>query len=194
MEKYQQIDIEISTCDKEIERHTEERKVLVAKRAEMVDEDRALELPALIAKIQGLGFSAFDLGLSKKNKSVPSGSKIKKYRHPETGTEWSGRGNTPACFKGKDKGQFLNPAWSPVPKSNLNATANTEPMIQPAANSDAAPVTKTSLELVAALAAPLPTDATSNVVEGPTANPASSVISNWPAIPSSAAESHAEVA
>lgn len=70
------------------------------------------------ALIDAFGLTAAELQLakaksvSKKSTTTTSGLGPKKFRHPETGAEWSGRGKAPAWIKNNDKTLFVNPAWS----------------------------------------------------------------------------------
>lgn len=151
MEDYQQLDIEIANCDAEIERNKNEREIFIAKRAEMLERNREVAIPALIAQIKALGLDASHFGLAtpkKKATSTAAKTGPKKYRNPITGDEWSGRGNQPTWVKGQDKKLFLNPAWSATSDADLSATTTTL-MVNPAG-------TNTVVELTAAPASNLP--------------------------------------
>ena len=60
--------------------------------------------------ISAYGITARDLGLDKapKGKTGPKvGNKIAaKYRDPQSGATWSGRGKTPKWINGADRGQY----------------------------------------------------------------------------------------
>jgi DNA-binding protein H-NS len=66
--------------------------------------------------------------MTKKAAATAPADRIKKFRHPETGAEWSGQGMEPGWIKGQDKQQFVNPAWSA--KKNKNRSASIEPDVR----------------------------------------------------------------
>ena len=54
------------------------------------------------------GISVSDLGLSSPKNSVKIRAAVEaKYRHPESGVTWSGRGKPPKWIAGKDRSLFL---------------------------------------------------------------------------------------
>ncbi len=74
-----------------------------AERARRSEKATALEqIRALIAEYE---LSAADLGLetASKRSGTPAPAK---YRDPETGATWSGRGRVPKWLEGKDRTQF----------------------------------------------------------------------------------------
>jgi DNA-binding protein H-NS len=124
----QELKIAISQCDKEIELNKSNRAILVKQETEMLERDRASELPALLAKIEELGLNASDLGLLKpkknKNSLTPTDGN-KKYRNPVTGEEWSGRGGRPNWIRDKNKALFLNPKWAGTSETaNVNTSVS----------------------------------------------------------------------
>jgi DNA-binding protein H-NS len=83
------------------------------------------------ALIDSFGFTAAELTLlkvksvSQKPRTTTPRIGPKKYRHPETGAEWSGQGMAPAWIKNSDKNSFLNPAWTAM-KSRESAKLHPE--------------------------------------------------------------------
>lgn len=85
----------------------------IAKLQTLAEQARQVELVEARRKIQqlmqlhGLNNSDF-AGKSKKTKtSTEKGTVQAKYRDPETGATWSGRGRAPLWLKGREKGDFL---------------------------------------------------------------------------------------
>ena len=158
MENRQQLDIAISNYEKEIERNKKEREICIAKRTEMLGRDRALELPALIAKIKELGLNASDLDLlppKKKKMPAPATAGAKKFRDPVTGQEWSGRGGQPLWIRGKNKELFLNPKWSGTSEAaNVTTSASDSNSVEPVINPNDGCVTNSPIE-----------ETTNNVIE-----------------------------
>ncbi|UVS88311.1 H-NS histone family protein (plasmid) [Burkholderia glumae] len=88
---------------------------------EMLEEQAALQAairaaqaaqrqPA-IAEIKALmekhGITVADLNSRSRTSSRPSGSKVPaKYRNPDNGATWTGRGKPPAWIRGKDRSAF----------------------------------------------------------------------------------------
>ncbi|WP_373888889.1 H-NS family nucleoid-associated regulatory protein [Massilia sp. ST3] len=68
------------------------------------------ELAEAVAKVIALGGSA-STSLSLEQKKTARKIRHRKYRDPETGTEWSGQGTMPSWIEDGRKEQFLNPAW-----------------------------------------------------------------------------------
>ena len=59
-------------------------------------------------KMSDYGITIDDLSPSKKPRKLnPSGSVKPKYRNPETGDTWTGRGKPPRWIAGKDREQYL---------------------------------------------------------------------------------------
>ncbi len=90
------------------------QKVLLEKQ---IEETRAAEIAEAVAQIRSI-MSAYDLSqadiFAKARKSNAGSSTVAKlskvaakYRDPESGKEWSGRGITPKWLQGKDKTQYL---------------------------------------------------------------------------------------
>jgi DNA-binding protein H-NS len=77
---------------------------LQAQAARVKAEEKAQAIEAARAMIDSYGITARDLGLDKmvKAKSGPkSGNKVSpKYRDPQSGATWSGRGKTPKWING----------------------------------------------------------------------------------------------
>jgi DNA-binding protein H-NS len=65
------------------------------------------------------GFTRTDLTLAKTTSASkkPATAGPKKYRHPGTGAEWSGKGMAPEWIISLDKAQFVNPVWSAKKKN-----------------------------------------------------------------------------
>lgn len=90
---------------------------LLAQKAALEDkiaEARKSELEAALATIRSLvdtfGLTARDIFASKNAASPKKASKTTvsaKYRDPDTGSTWSGRGLPPRWMAGKDKSAFL---------------------------------------------------------------------------------------
>lgn len=74
------------------------------------EEARSNELSQVITQIKQLmedyGITVDDLSSARK-KSVKKAVGTAKYRDPETGQEWTGRGRMPNWLAGKNKDQFL---------------------------------------------------------------------------------------
>ncbi len=59
-------------------------------------------------KMSDYGITVDDLSPSRKTrKSGPTGTVKPKYRNPETGDTWTGRGKPPRWIAGKDRQQYL---------------------------------------------------------------------------------------
>jgi DNA-binding protein H-NS len=91
----------------EIQSKIEELKA----QAEIVKrEEKQQAIDMARAMIQSFGITAKDLGLDKshKAKSGPKpGNKVSpKYRDPQSGATWSGRGKTPRWINGADRSQY----------------------------------------------------------------------------------------
>jgi DNA-binding protein H-NS len=91
----------------EIQSKIEELKA----QAEMVKrEEKQQAIDMARAMIQSFGITAKDLGLDKapKSKTGPKpGNKVAaKYRDPQSGATWSGRGKTPKWINGADRSQY----------------------------------------------------------------------------------------
>jgi len=95
------------------------KELLAQKEAleKQIIETRALEVADAIAKVKAM-ISEYELtqddifGKVRKSKNdltkaTKSGKVLPKYRDPETGSEWSGRGMTPKWLQGKDKSLYL---------------------------------------------------------------------------------------
>lgn len=82
----------------------EARKQLTAK----IEEARANERAQAVTTIKQL-MADFNVSLEElagKPQSRRNGPQAPKYRNPETGSTWSGRGKAPAWIAGKDRTQF----------------------------------------------------------------------------------------
>jgi DNA-binding protein H-NS len=91
----------------EIQSKIEELKA----QAEIVKrEEKQQAIDMARAMIQSFGITAKDLGLDKapKVKTGPKpGNKVAaKYRDPQSGATWSGRGKTPKWINGADRSQY----------------------------------------------------------------------------------------
>ena len=91
----------------EIQSKIEELKA----QAEMVKrEEKQQAIDMARAMIQSFGITAKDLGLDKapKSKTGPKpGNKVAaKYRDPQSGATWSGRGKTPRWINGADRSAY----------------------------------------------------------------------------------------
>jgi DNA-binding protein H-NS len=97
MSKLQELIAEKARLESEIS------ALMAAGRRDAVEQVRALiKEHALTAEEIGLGAS------SGSTRSAPARSKVApKYRDPETGAVWSGRGVAPKWISGKDRAQFL---------------------------------------------------------------------------------------
>lgn len=86
-----------------------ELKVLQAEIEEKIKVARAAERPAALAQAKALvqEFALTEAEMfgrataTREHKPVPA-----KYRNPETGVTWSGRGKPPTWIAGKDRSQF----------------------------------------------------------------------------------------
>ncbi|WP_309477071.1 H-NS histone family protein [Trinickia acidisoli] len=87
-------------------------KELLARKQELdaeIEEARRVEAEAALASVRetiaAFGFTPDDLfGTRRKSRSVPIAAP--RFRHPETGETWGGRGPRPRWLKGKDPEQF----------------------------------------------------------------------------------------
>jgi DNA-binding protein H-NS len=83
---------------------------LQAQAARVKEEEKEQAIAMARTMISAYGITARDLGLDKtvKAKSGPKvGNKIAaKYRDPQSGATWSGRGKTPRWINGADRSQY----------------------------------------------------------------------------------------
>jgi DNA-binding protein H-NS len=83
---------------------------LQAQAARVKEEEKEQAIGMARTMISAYGITAKDLGLDKmvKAKSGPKvGNKIAaKYRDPQSGATWSGRGKTPRWINGADRSQY----------------------------------------------------------------------------------------
>jgi len=83
---------------------------LQAQAAKVKEEEKQQAIDMARTMISAYGITAKDLGLDKmvKAKSGPKvGNKIAaKYRDPQSGATWSGRGKTPRWINGADRSQY----------------------------------------------------------------------------------------
>lgn len=91
-------------------------KELLAQREKLekqIEETKAKEFATVVSeikqKIADYGITAADLGMAriKRTKSYQSMNVMPKYRDPQTGATWSGRGKPPTWIAGKDRKQYL---------------------------------------------------------------------------------------
>ncbi|OHU97804.1 hypothetical protein BLA34_22020 [Ralstonia solanacearum] len=168
MQEFQQIDAQIAHCEQEIAALTEAKTILLAQREEALLRVQEAELPAILAKIKELGFSKAQLGFDSAKKAKSADTGPKKYRDPETGEEWSGQGNNPKWMGGKDKEQFLNPAWEEHKnkKKGGGKAKSSEPVAQTGESTK--PVDSTAQTQTSASVAPPVTTAATAAPEAPT--------------------------
>ena len=83
---------------------------LQAQAARVKEEEKEQAIGMARTMISAYGITARDLGLDKapKGKTGPKlGNKIAaKYRDPQSGATWSGRGKTPRWINGADRSQY----------------------------------------------------------------------------------------
>jgi DNA-binding protein H-NS len=83
---------------------------LQAQAAKVKEEEKQQAIDMARTMISAYGITARDLGLDKapKGKTGPkAGNKIAaKYRDPQSGATWSGRGKTPRWINGSDRSQY----------------------------------------------------------------------------------------
>jgi len=83
---------------------------LQAQAARVKEEEKEQAIGMARTMISAYGITAKDLGLDKapKGKTGPKlGNKIAaKYRDPQSGATWSGRGKTPKWINGADRSQY----------------------------------------------------------------------------------------
>jgi DNA-binding protein H-NS len=83
---------------------------LQAQAARVKEEEKEQAIGMARTMISAYGITAKDLGLDKmvKAKSGPKvGNKVSpKYRDPQSGATWSGRGKTPRWINGADRSQY----------------------------------------------------------------------------------------
>ena len=92
---------------------TKTYRQLIAERAELdrqIEQMRSVERNNAIAQIHEL-MAQFDIAAdeleTKKKRTGPRKPVEGKYRDPESGATWSGRGKPPRWIAGKDRTQFL---------------------------------------------------------------------------------------
>jgi DNA-binding protein H-NS len=83
---------------------------ILAQAEQVKAEERQKTIDTVRVMISTYGITAKDLGLDKspKAKSGPKpGNKVSpKYRDPQSGATWSGRGKTPRWINGADRSQY----------------------------------------------------------------------------------------
>ena len=83
---------------------------LQAQAARVKEEEKEQAIAMARTMISAYGITAKDLGLDKapKTKTGPKpGNKVAaKYRDPQSGATWSGRGKTPRWINGADRSQY----------------------------------------------------------------------------------------
>lgn len=83
---------------------------ILAQAEQVKAEERQKTIDTVRVMISTYGITAKDLGLDKspKAKSGPKpGNKVSpKYRDPQSGATWSGRGKTPRWINGTDRSQY----------------------------------------------------------------------------------------
>jgi DNA-binding protein H-NS len=83
---------------------------LQAQAARVKEEEKQQAIDMARTMISAYGITAKDLGLDKapKTKTGPKpGNKVAaKYRDPQSGATWSGRGKTPRWINGTDRSQY----------------------------------------------------------------------------------------
>ena len=83
---------------------------ILAQAEQVKAEERQKTIDTVRVMISTYGITAKDLGLDKspKAKSGPKpGNKVSpKYRDPQSGATWSGRGKTPKWINGADRSQY----------------------------------------------------------------------------------------
>jgi len=83
---------------------------LQAQAAKVKEEEKEQAIAMARTMISAYGITARDLGLDKapKTKTGPKpGNKVSpKYRDPQSGATWSGRGKTPRWINGADRSQY----------------------------------------------------------------------------------------
>ena len=83
---------------------------LQAQAAKVKEEEKEQAIGMARTMISAYGITARDLGLDKtvKTKTGPKpGNKVSpKYRDPQSGATWSGRGKTPRWINGADRSQY----------------------------------------------------------------------------------------
>ena len=84
---------------------------ILAQAEQVKAEERQKTIDTVRVMISTYGITAKDLGLDKspKAKSGPKpGQKVvPKYRDPQSGATWSGRGKTPKWINGADRSQYV---------------------------------------------------------------------------------------
>ena len=72
---------------------------------------RMQEIQTVIAQIHGVmeqyGITAADLGLKATRAKRKGATVAPKFRDPETGATWTGRGRAPAWITGKDRSKYM---------------------------------------------------------------------------------------
>jgi DNA-binding protein H-NS len=83
---------------------------ILAQAEQVKAEEKQQAMEACRAMIQSYGITAKDLGLDKTTKAKsgpkPGNKVVPKYRDPDSGATWSGRGKTPRWINGADRSQY----------------------------------------------------------------------------------------
>lgn len=85
-----------------------EIKALQIKAEEMRQSEIQNAIEEIRTKMSEFGITVQDLAGSKKGRAGTGSGTVKpKYRNPDTGDTWTGRGKPPRWIAGKDKDQYL---------------------------------------------------------------------------------------
>lgn len=88
-----------NALDQQIERARNE-----AKSAAIVEVKKLVELYELT--LQDIGLARRDIGAAPTGRGGPRGPVAPRFRDPESGSTWSGRGKAPRWIAGKDRSDF----------------------------------------------------------------------------------------
>jgi DNA-binding protein H-NS len=107
IETYSKFNAEIARIKSDFESSKKATDALSAKLAEAIERKRVFALPFLTAEFAELGINLSELTDSRKANQKKVTSIAPRYRNPETGETWSGRGNAPKWIDGQDRNQYL---------------------------------------------------------------------------------------
>jgi DNA-binding protein H-NS len=104
---------ESNTAERELDQMLAQQAEIAARVDAKRQDLKAAALAELREKIARYGVTADELGFTAGGSTAPAGERapVPKYRDPETGKTWTGRGRTPGWLHGKDRLAYLiNPA------------------------------------------------------------------------------------
>jgi DNA-binding protein H-NS len=84
-----------------------QRDALDQKINAQLEKEKSAALQTIRSLVEKFDFSFEELAPKKPRRGVAPGTKLaQKYKNPETGQTWSGRGKPPSWIAGQDRGRF----------------------------------------------------------------------------------------